>query len=103
MRKTIIALTAASALALGACQSKQADQVEDQAEAKADAIDAQADAMPEGPAKEATEARADAVAAADPALSRDGPGIDELTEYFLIGSFVSWLVALATLALVWLG
>ena len=64
MRKTIIALTAASALALGACQSKQADQVEDQAEAKADAIDAQADAMPEGPAKEATEARADAVEAA---------------------------------------
>ena len=64
MRKTIIALTAASALALGACQSKQADQVEDQAEVKADAIDAQADAMPEGPAKEATEARADAVEAA---------------------------------------
>lgn len=31
---------------------------------------------------------------------RRGPGIDELTEYFLIGSFVSWLVALATLALV---
>ena len=61
MRKTIIALTAASALALGACQSKPADQVEDQAEAKADAIDAQADAMPEGPAKEATEAKADAV------------------------------------------
>lgn len=26
-------------------------------------------------------------------------GIDELTEYFLIGSFVSWLVALASLAL----
>ena len=61
MRKTIIALTAASALALGACQSKQADQVEDQAEAQSDAIDAQADAMPEGPAKEATEAKADAV------------------------------------------
>lgn len=61
MRKTIIALTAASALALGACQSKQADQVEDQAEAKADAIDAQADAMPEGPAKEAVEDKADAV------------------------------------------
>ena len=38
MRKTIIALTVASALALGACQSKPADQVEDQAEAKADAI-----------------------------------------------------------------
>ncbi|KTE22391.1 hypothetical protein ATE67_00050 [Sphingopyxis sp. H050] len=64
MRKTIIALTAASALALGACQSKEADQVEDTAEAQADAIDAQADAMPEGPAKEATEAKADAVEAA---------------------------------------
>jgi protein involved in sex pheromone biosynthesis len=64
MRKTIIALTAASALALGACQSKEADQVEDAAEAQADAIDAQADAMPEGPAKEATEAKADAVEAA---------------------------------------
>ncbi|UKK83814.1 hypothetical protein L7H23_14750 [Sphingopyxis sp. BSN-002] len=64
MRKTIIALTAASALALGACQSKPADQVEDQAEAKADVIDAQADAMPEGPAKEATEEKADAVEAA---------------------------------------
>ncbi|WP_428683596.1 hypothetical protein [Sphingopyxis sp.] len=61
MRKMIIALAAASTLALGACQSKPADQVEDQAEAKADAIDAQADAMPEGPAKEATEAKADAV------------------------------------------
>ena len=44
MRKTIIALTVASALALGACQSKPADQVEDQAEAKADAIDAVAKA-----------------------------------------------------------
>ena len=64
MRKMIIALTAASTLALGACQSKPADQVEDQAEAKADAIDAQADAMPEGPAKDATEAKADAVEAA---------------------------------------
>ena len=64
MRKMFITLAATSALALGACQSKQADQVEDQAEAKADAIDAQADAMPEGPAKEATEARADAVEAA---------------------------------------
>jgi hypothetical protein len=61
MRKMIIALAAVSTLALGACQSKPADQVEDQAEAKADAIDAQADAMPEGPAKEATEAKADAV------------------------------------------
>lgn len=29
----------------------------------------------------------------------DGVGIDEMTEYFLVGSFVSWLFALATLAL----
>ncbi len=28
-----------------------------------------------------------------------GPGIDEVTEYFLVGSFVSWLVALLSLAL----
>jgi hypothetical protein len=30
----------------------------------------------------------------------DAPGIDEVTEYFLVGSFVSWLVALSTLVLV---
>jgi hypothetical protein len=30
----------------------------------------------------------------------DGVGIDEITEYFLVGSFVSWLVALASLGLV---
>lgn len=31
---------------------------------------------------------------------RSGPaGIDDLTEYFLVGSFVSWLLALATLGL----
>ncbi len=29
----------------------------------------------------------------------DGVGIDEMTEYFLVGSFVSWLLALASLAL----
>lgn len=29
----------------------------------------------------------------------DGLGIDEMTEYFLVGSFVSWLVALGSLAL----
>lgn len=31
------------------------------------------------------------------------PGIDEITEYFLVGSFVSWLLALASLALSRLG
>jgi hypothetical protein len=30
----------------------------------------------------------------------DGPTIDEVTEYFLVGSFVSWLVSLGTLAVV---
>lgn len=64
MRKFTLTLTAASALALAACQSPQADKVEDQAEAKSDAIDAQADAMPEGTAKEAMENKADAVEAA---------------------------------------
>lgn len=52
------------------------------------------------------QARADADDHIDLSKPRDGsrgPGIDELTEYFLIGSFVSWLVALSTLALVWLG
>ena len=29
----------------------------------------------------------------------DGVGIDHVTEYFLVGSFVSWLVALVSLAL----
>ena len=61
MRKIALTLTAASALALGACQSPAADKVEDQAEAKAEAIDDQADAMPEGPAKEALEQKADVV------------------------------------------
>src|SRR5690606_32592390 len=37
---------------------------------------------------------------ADPTATIRGQGIDALTEYFLIGSFVSWLVALSTLALV---
>src|SRR3546814_10783959 len=46
MRKMFITLAATSALALGACQSPQADKVEDQAEAQAEAIDDQADAMP---------------------------------------------------------
>lgn len=61
MRKMFITLAATSALALGACQSPEADKVEDQAEAQADVIDAQADAMPEGPAKEAMENKADVV------------------------------------------
>ena len=61
MRKILITLAATSALALGACQSKEADKVEDAAEAQAEVIDDQADAMPEGPAKEAMEQKADVV------------------------------------------
>jgi hypothetical protein len=39
--------------------------------------------------------------ATDPAGSYPGgpAGIDDVTEYFLVGSFVSWLIALASLAL----
>lgn len=43
-------------------------------------------------------------AGATTSAQRPGPvGIDDVTEYFLIGSFVSWLVALGSLALVALG
>jgi len=61
MKKIFISIATASALALGACQSPAADKVEDQAEAKAEVIDDQADAMPDGPAKEAMEQKADVV------------------------------------------
>ncbi|WP_035939350.1 hypothetical protein [Knoellia aerolata] len=37
--------------------------------------------------------------ARDDGASVKGDGIDEVTEYFLVGSFVSWLVALGSLAL----
>lgn len=68
-----------------------------QAQARADAVDA------------ADTADVDGVDGIDDAGRASRPrragtwGIDELTEYFLIGSFVSWLVALTTLALVWFG
>jgi hypothetical protein len=61
MKKIFVTLAATSSLALGACQSPAADKVEDQAEAKAEVIDDQADAMPEGAAKEAMEQKADVV------------------------------------------
>jgi len=61
MKKLFISLAATSVLALGACQSPAADKVEDQAEAKAEAIDDQADALPDGPQKEALEQKADVV------------------------------------------
>ena len=35
----------------------------------------------------------------DESSTVDAVGIDEVTEYFLVGSFVSWLVALVSLAL----
>lgn len=53
--------------------------------------------------KEATAAGAGVAkgvrAASDPQAGRVGNGIEDVTEYFLIGSFVSWIVALASLAL----
>lgn len=44
---------------------------------------------------ELTAARRESAETTDP----KGPGIDEVTEYFLVGSFASWLIALAGLAL----
>ena len=35
----------------------------------------------------------------DETTTVEAVGIDEVTEYFLVGSFVSWLVALLSLAL----
>lgn len=61
MRKFVVTLAAVSALALGACQSKEAAQVENEAEAQSDLIEAQADALPEGAAKDAAEAKAEQV------------------------------------------
>lgn len=61
MKKIFVSLAATSVFTLGACQSPAADKVEDQAEAKAEVIDDQADAMPDGPAKEAMEQKADVV------------------------------------------
>lgn len=63
MRKLVVTLAAVSALALGACQSKEANQVENEAEAQSDMIEAQADAMPAGAASDAAESRADQVEA----------------------------------------
>lgn len=63
MRKLVVTLAAVSALALGACQSKEANQVENEAEAQSDLIEAQADALPAGAASDAAETRADQVEA----------------------------------------
>jgi hypothetical protein len=60
MRKTLFAATAlAGALALAACQSEQADQVEDAAEANAEMLDEAADAAPTEAMEDNLEAAAD--------------------------------------------
>lgn len=61
MRKLVVALAAVSAIALGACQSNEAAQVENEAEAQSDLIEAQAEALPEGAARDAAEAQAEHV------------------------------------------
>lgn len=64
MRKIVVTLAAVSALALGACQSKEADRVEDKADAQSDMLEAKADTMLPGAASDAVESKADAVEAA---------------------------------------
>lgn len=65
MRKLILTSVASIGLiSLGACQSEQADQVEDQAEAEADALENMADEAPTEAQEDALENQADAVEAA---------------------------------------
>ena len=62
MRKFIIVSTAAAlSLGLSACQSKKADQVEDAADNRADAIDKAADQAPTEVQEDALHNKADAV------------------------------------------
>ncbi|MGJ8537388.1 MAG: hypothetical protein ACSHW2_09565, partial [Parasphingopyxis sp.] len=62
MKKMVFTTIAASAaLALGACQSPEADAVEDQAEAEAEALDELADEAPTESQEEALEQQADIV------------------------------------------
>lgn len=62
MRKHIImGLATVSLMSLAACQSEQADQVEDNAEAQADAIEEMADEAPTEAQEDALDAQADAV------------------------------------------
>ncbi len=62
MRKSmIISTVAAATLALAACQSPEADAVEDNAEAQADAIDDMADQAPTEAQEDALENKADMV------------------------------------------
>ncbi|WAC22297.1 hypothetical protein [Blastomonas sp. SL216] len=65
MRKLILTSVASIGLiSLGACQSEQADKVEDQAEAEADALENMADEAPTEAQEDALENQADAVEAA---------------------------------------
>jgi hypothetical protein len=65
MRKQILTGVAAIGLiSLGACQSEQADQVEEQAEAEADTLENMADEAPTKAQENALDNQADAVEAA---------------------------------------
>lgn len=62
MKRTIILpAIAALSFAVAACQSKEADQIEDAAENRAEAIDAMADKAPTEAQEEALENKADVV------------------------------------------
>ncbi len=65
MRKLILtSIASVGLISLGACQSEQADKVEDQAEAEADALENMADEAPTEAQEDALENQADAVEAA---------------------------------------
>jgi hypothetical protein len=64
MRKTItLPIIAALSFGVAACQSKEADKIEDAAENRADAIDTMADKAPTEAQEDALENKADAVRA----------------------------------------
>lgn len=74
MRKIALTLTAASALALGACQNPQADQAQDQAETQTGTIDDQAGTMPEAPPADATQ---DTTGTMEPMAEDKAPATDD--------------------------
>ncbi|WP_017669931.1 hypothetical protein [Blastomonas sp. AAP53] len=62
MRKLILtSIASVGLISLGACQSEQADQVEDQAEAEAEALENMADEAPTEAQEDALDAQAEAV------------------------------------------
>lgn len=62
MRKQILTgFAAVGLISLGACQSEQAEQVEDQAEAEAEVLEDMADEAPTDAQEDALDAQADAV------------------------------------------